>query len=83
MERAQRVRRLDHIRFGERRVTNQVWRPVRRAAVGVDHHRAQAREVAREALVHRANDVDDGRGVVQCRQPDQDVHLADGDQLPE
>ena len=83
MERAQRVRRLNHVSFGERRVTNQVWRPVCRAAVGVDHDRAQAGEIAREALVHRADDVDDRRSVVQCRQSDQDVHLADGDQLPE
>ena len=83
MERAQRVRRLDHVRLGERRVTNQLRRAVRRAAVGIDHHRAQAGKVAREAHVHRADDVDDRRGVVQRRQADQDVHLADGDQLPE
>ena len=60
MERAQRVRRLNHIRFGERRVTNQVWRPVCRAAVGVDQDRAQAGEIAVEASMNGANDVDDG-----------------------
>ena len=83
MERAQRVRRLNHIGFGERRVTNQVRRPVCRAAVGVDQDRAQAGEIAREAAMNGANNVDDGCGVVQCRQADQNVHLADGDQLPE
>jgi hypothetical protein len=32
--------------------------------------------------VDRADDVDDRRRVVQRRQPDQDVDMADSDQLP-
>ena len=33
--------------------------------------------------VHGADDVDDRGGVVQRRQADEDVDLADGNQLPE
>ena len=83
MERPQRMRRLHHVGFGERRGANQLRRAVGRAAVGVDHDRAQARKIAREAQVNRANDVDDRRGIVERRQPDQDVDLADRHQLPE
>jgi hypothetical protein len=33
--------------------------------------------------VHGADDIDNRRGVVQRRKPDEDVDLTDGNQLPE
>jgi hypothetical protein len=48
VQRPQRMRRLDAIGLGERRAANQVWRAVRRTAVGVDHHCPQPGEVAGE-----------------------------------
>ena len=83
MKRPQRVRRQHHVGLGERRGTNQLGSSVGRAAIGIDHDRAQARKITREAHVHGANDVHDRRGIVQRRQADEDVHLPDGHQLPE
>jgi uncharacterized cupin superfamily protein len=77
------MRRLDAVGFGERRRANQIGRAVGRSTVGVDHDGAQAGEVACERHVHGADDVDDGGGVVQRREADENVHLSDGDQLPE
>ena len=83
MERPQRVRRLHDVGLRERRRANQLGGSIGRAAVGVDHDGAQAREIARERQVHGADDVDHGRRIVQRRQAHQDVHLAHGHQVPE
>ena len=83
VQRSQRVRRLHAIGFGERRAANQVRGAVGRSAVGVDHDRAQSGEVAGERHVHGADDVDDRGGVVERREADEDIDLADGNQLPE
>ena len=83
MKRPQRVRRQHPVGLGERRGTNQLGSSVGRAAIGIDHDGAQAWKIAREAHVHGANDVHNRRGIVQRRQADEDIHLPDGDQLPE
>ena len=83
MQCSERVRRLHAVRFGERRAANQVRRAIGRSAVGVDHDRAQPGEVPREGLVHGADDVDDRGGVVERREADEDIDLADGNQLLE
>ena len=81
MQRPQRVRRLHHVGFDERRGPDQLRGAVGRSAVGVDHYCAQSRKIAREAEMNRAYHVDDRGGVVEGGQADEDVDLADGHQL--
>jgi hypothetical protein len=83
VQRPQRMRCLHAVGFGEPRLTNQIGRAVGRSTVGVDHHGAQARKVTRERNMDRADDVLDRRGVVQRRESDEHVDLADSDQLSE
>jgi hypothetical protein len=77
------MRGLDAVGFRESGAANQVRRAVGRSAVGIDHDGPQAGEVARERLVHGADDVHDGGRVVERREPDENVNLPDGNQLPQ
>jgi hypothetical protein len=83
MERAQWMRRLHAVGIGEPGFTNQIRRAVGGTAVGIDHHRPQSREIAGERDVHGADDVGDRGCVIQRRQSDEYVNLADRNQLAE
>jgi hypothetical protein len=83
MERPQGVRRQHEVGLAERCGANQLGCPVGRATVGIDHDGTQPRKIARETHMHGANDVHHRSGVVQRRQPNQDIDLAHGHQLLE
>jgi hypothetical protein len=83
VSRAQAERGEHGLALDQGRLAHRLGRPVARAAVDVEQQRALARVCTVEHHVRRAHRGRHGVGVVERRQPDQDVDLADRHQLGE